>query len=142
MKCIAPGVPDTYQGTEFWDLSLVDPDNRRPVDYAARAAMLAAMEAGQPGTAWQDGGVKLAWTATLLRLRRDCPALFHDGSWLPIACRGPLRDRVVCAARVGREQVLLLAGLLHPAGLLMPDSLAPRHDATLEAALQSLFRRC
>lgn len=138
LKCIAPGVPDTYQGTEFWDLSLVDPDNRRPVDYAARTAALAAVDAGQPGTAWQDGGVKLAWTATLLRLRRDYPALFHDGSWLPIACRGPLRDRVVCVARVGREQVLLLAGLLHPAGLLMPDGLAPRHDATLEATLLSL----
>lgn len=132
LKCVAPGVPDTYQGTEFWDLSLVDPDNRRPVDFAARAAALAAMDAGQTSTAWRDGTLKLTWTATLLRLRRDHPALFRDGTWLPIACRGPLRDRVICLARVDRNEAILMAGLLYPAGLLMPGSLAPL-AAPLEA---------
>jgi (1->4)-alpha-D-glucan 1-alpha-D-glucosylmutase len=137
LTCIAPGVPDTYQGTEFWDLSLVDPDNRRPVDFAARATALAAMDAGQPATGWRDGGVKLAWTATLLRLRRDHPALFHGGSWLPVACRGKLRDRVVCLARIDREAVLLMAGLLYPAGLLAPGSLVP-DAAALEGTTLSL----
>ena len=64
-----PGVPDFYQGTEFWDLSLVDPDNRRPVDFAARAAALPALE--NPDWAglaqhWPDGHIKLAWTRHLL----------------------------------------------------------------------------
>ncbi len=138
LKCIAPGVPDTYQGTEFWDLSLVDPDNRRPVDFAARAAALSAMDAGQPAGAWQDGGVKLGWTATLLRLRRAHPALFENATWLPVASRGPLRDRVTCIARVGRGEVLLLAGLLHPAGLLEPASLAPKRDAGFETTVLAL----
>jgi (1->4)-alpha-D-glucan 1-alpha-D-glucosylmutase len=138
LKCIAPGLPDTYQGTEFWDLSLVDPDNRRPVDYAARADALAAMEAGRAPAGWRDGTVKLGWTAALLRLRRHRPALFRDGSWRPVACRGPLRDRVVCVARAEGDTVLLLAGLVHPFGLLAPGSLAPRADAGLAETVMAL----
>ena len=81
LKATAPGVPDTYQGTELWDLSLVDPDNRRPVDFAARSAALAALDAAlASGTsretlasellaAWPDGRIKLYVLATLLRLR-------------------------------------------------------------------------
>ena len=69
-----PGVPDFYQGTEFWDLSLVDPDNRRPVDFAARAAALASLET--PDWAklvqnWPNGHLKLAWTRHLLKLRTE-----------------------------------------------------------------------
>src|SRR6201999_1286938 len=72
LKGTLPGVPDFYQGTEFWDLSLVDPDNRRPVDFAARAEALSALQAPEWGTlaqSWADGRLKLAWTAHLLKLR-------------------------------------------------------------------------
>ncbi|WP_137127206.1 malto-oligosyltrehalose synthase [Roseomonas sp. HF4] len=130
LKCIAPGVPDTYQGTEFWDLSLVDPDNRRPVDFAARAA---ALERAASPAAWHDEAVKLAWTAALLGLRRSRPALFLDGTWLPVNCRGPLRERVVGVARVAGDEAVLLVGLLHPTGLLEPGSLAPVRGAALGA---------
>ena len=77
LRLMVPGVPDTYQGTEFPDLSLVDPDNRRPVDYAARRAALA------------DGSSpKLALMAKLLSLRLDHPALFADGDYRPVPVEG------------------------------------------------------
>src|SRR5471030_2340538 len=72
LKATMPGVPDFYQGTEFWDLSLVDPDNRRPVDFAARAAALASMETpdwAELTQNWPDAHIKLAWTRHLLMLR-------------------------------------------------------------------------
>jgi (1->4)-alpha-D-glucan 1-alpha-D-glucosylmutase len=72
LKATMPGVPDFYQGTEFWDFSLVDPDNRRPVDFSERAAVLARVE--NPDwdglvQSWPDGHLKLAWTRHLLKLR-------------------------------------------------------------------------
>jgi (1->4)-alpha-D-glucan 1-alpha-D-glucosylmutase len=79
LKATAPGVPDFYQGTELWDYSLVDPDNRRPVDYAARAALLRRVQSARPEALvrkWQDGRVKLFVTWKLLALRdrlRDAP---------------------------------------------------------------------
>src|ERR1035437_8418459 len=74
MKHTAPGVPDLYQGSEFWDLSLVEPDNRRPVDFAERAAVLASMENPNWESLaqhWPDGHIKFAWTRHLLKLRTE-----------------------------------------------------------------------
>jgi (1->4)-alpha-D-glucan 1-alpha-D-glucosylmutase len=70
-----PGVADTYQGSELWDLSLVDPDNRRPVDYAARAALLTAAGDGPPAVD-DTGAAKLHLVSRLLRLRREHPGHF------------------------------------------------------------------
>jgi (1->4)-alpha-D-glucan 1-alpha-D-glucosylmutase len=97
-----PGVPDFYQGTEFWDLSLVDPDNRRPVDFAARAAALASL--GTPdwtalAQGWSDGRLKLAWTAYLLKLRTELAGVFTDGDYQPLDVTGPHRDHVIAFAR-------------------------------------------
>ena len=109
LAATAPGVPDLYQGGELWDLSLVDPDSRRPVDFGARQAALAALaeEAGGPTgaevaallAAWPDGRVKLHVTSALLRLRRCRPELFARGAYLPLSVRGPGRDRLVAFAR-------------------------------------------
>ncbi|XAS63332.1 malto-oligosyltrehalose synthase [Micrococcaceae bacterium Sec5.8] len=71
-----PGVPDVYQGTEFWDRSLTDPDNRRPFDYGARRAALAALDAGERPASYRDETAKLLVTSRALRLRRDRPELF------------------------------------------------------------------
>ncbi|MFM9429198.1 malto-oligosyltrehalose synthase [Arthrobacter sp. MP_2.3] len=71
-----PGVPDVYQGTEFWDRSLTDPDNRRPFDYGARRAALAALDAGERPASYLDEAAKLLVTSRALRLRRDRPELF------------------------------------------------------------------
>ena len=83
LKLTVPGVPDVYQGTELWDLSLVDPDNRRPVDYERRRAMLAELPALDAGTVWarcDEGLPKLAVTTAALRLRRRVPQVFGPGS--------------------------------------------------------------
>jgi len=109
LKLAAPGVTDTYQGTELWDLSLVDPDNRRPVDFAHRVALLEALD-GAPDrrvlarelslpAALPDGRAKLLLLATGLRLRRDDPALFLGGSYEPLEAVGPDAVRVVAFAR-------------------------------------------
>ena len=108
IKLTAPGVPDLYQGTEFWDLSLVDPDNRRPVDYDKRKAALdglgprsvdASGSLGQLLAHWTDGTVKLALTTCALDLRRKHPALFSDGSYEPLQVHGSMSDHVCGFAR-------------------------------------------
>jgi (1->4)-alpha-D-glucan 1-alpha-D-glucosylmutase len=109
LKLASPGVPDIYQGTELWDLSLVDPDNRRPVDFARRRAALAEVlrvpERGRSElarallAAWPDGRVKLYVTHRALTLRRARPELFRAGAYLPLEADGPRADHVVAFAR-------------------------------------------
>ena len=102
LKATMPGVPDFYQGTEFWDLSLVDPDNRRPVDFAERAAVLASMEAPDWQTLaqhWPSGHIKLAWTRHLLKLRTELTDVFTRGGYYPLEVTGPHRDHVIAFAR-------------------------------------------
>ncbi len=87
LKATSPGVPDFYQGTELWDFSLVDPDNRRPVDYARRAALLRRVKSAKPATLlreWHDGRVKLFTTWKLLELRARHADLFRDGAYEPL----------------------------------------------------------
>jgi (1->4)-alpha-D-glucan 1-alpha-D-glucosylmutase len=102
LKATMPGVPDFYQGTEFWDFSLVDPDNRRPVDFAARASALASVETPDwKGLAqnWTDGRIKLAWTRHLLRQRAELAEVFESGDYQPLQVIGPHRDHVIAFAR-------------------------------------------
>jgi (1->4)-alpha-D-glucan 1-alpha-D-glucosylmutase len=113
LKATMPGVPDFYQGTEFWDLSLVDPDNRRPVDFAERAGMLDQL-ATHPdwaalAAAWPDGRVKLALTHQLIRLRNAHAALFANGSYRPIEVAGPHRDHVLAFARESGGKAIVVA---------------------------------
>ncbi len=119
LKSTAPGVPDFYQGTELWDTSLVDPDNRRAVDYAQRMSMLAEIEPWLADTPtptsaadavaewlnhWPDGRIKLYLTTCLLRLRKRAPQLFLDGEYLPLATDGEQAEHVVAfARRLGNE---------------------------------------
>jgi (1->4)-alpha-D-glucan 1-alpha-D-glucosylmutase len=100
-----PGVPDVYQGTEFWDDSLVDPDNRRPVDFGARAAALAELDrAGTPPPVDGSGRAKLWLVSRVLRLRRDEPARF--GSYRPIAAEGAAAEHAVAFDRGGAITVV------------------------------------
>jgi (1->4)-alpha-D-glucan 1-alpha-D-glucosylmutase len=107
-------VPDIYQGTELWDFSLVDPDNRRPVDFAHRRQALdellpivMAAEAGRPDGAalgrllagWEDGRIKLFITAAALRWRRRHPDVVLDGSYVPLQAEGPAAEHLVTFAR-------------------------------------------
>jgi (1->4)-alpha-D-glucan 1-alpha-D-glucosylmutase len=111
LKATIPGVPDFYQGTEFWDLSLVDPDNRRPVDFKARAAVLASMDAPDWESLvqnWSDGHLKLAWTRRLLKLRTELADVFAYGDYEPLEIGGPHRDHVIAfARRRGRDAAIV-----------------------------------
>jgi (1->4)-alpha-D-glucan 1-alpha-D-glucosylmutase len=110
LKTTMPGVPDFYQGTEFWDLSLVDPDNRRPVDFAERAAVLASLQAPDWESLaqnWSNGHLKLAWTRHLLKLRTELADVFAHGDYQPLEITGPHHDHVIAfARRHGRDAVL------------------------------------
>ena len=111
LKVLLPGVPDFYQGTELWDLSLVDPDNRRPVDFAVRESELANEPADWPALAaqWRDGRIKAALTRRLLRLRRDYGELFRRGSYEPLPVSGPQAEHVIAFARSWKRQRLVVA---------------------------------
>src|SRR6478752_992977 len=105
------GVPDVYQGTELWDLSLVDPDNRRPVDYRRRAELLAGIDAGTLPEIDDEGAAKLLVTTRALRLRRDRPELFQG--YTPVIASGSAAAHVFAFDRGG---ALTIATRL-PAGL-------------------------
>ena len=120
VKITAPGVPDFYQGTELWDLSLVDPDNRRPVDWARRRATLdelrrATAAAGDnlAGVAAdlvkrkEDGRVKMFAITRALAARARHAALFADGAYRPLETRGALGDSVCAFARTRGEETAL-----------------------------------
>jgi (1->4)-alpha-D-glucan 1-alpha-D-glucosylmutase len=114
LRCTAPGVPDLFQGAEFWDLSLVDPDNRRPVDFAARRAALDAGAAPAELMAnWRDGRVKQAVIARILAVRRASPALFAEAGYEPLEARGRRADRVFGFVRRSGSEAVLVTAALH-----------------------------
>lgn len=114
IKITAPGVPDFYQGTELWDLSLVDPDNRRPVDYGHRRSLLADMDSNQTGTLpgdllerRTDGRVKLMTMVRALGARASMPAVFERGDYVALETAGAQHDHLFAFARVrGAETVI------------------------------------
>jgi (1->4)-alpha-D-glucan 1-alpha-D-glucosylmutase len=120
LKLGSPGIPDFYQGTELWDLSLVDPDNRRPVDFALRARLLEEVDeilslggdARRDAAAdllrrWPDGRIKLLLTAAGVRLRRDEPGLFFSGEYLPLETETSVSGGIVAFARTLGERAAL-----------------------------------
>lgn len=114
LKATMPGVPDFYQGTEFWDLSLVDPDNRRPVDFTARhRALTAEPQWDELAGRWPDGHIKLALTQKLLHLRQTHPALFEQGGYEPVGVSGPDSHRIVAFMRRHRTGRLLVVAARH-----------------------------
>lgn len=119
-----PGVPDTYRGAEFLDLTLVDPDNRRPVDWEAREAALersgawvdAVLGEGRPKKGLDALPIderKLAVMQLLLRIRRDDPELFIGGEYVPLTVSGSA-DRLVAFARVHGERALVVVARIAP----------------------------
>lgn len=114
LKLTVPGVPDIYQGAEFWEQSLVDPDNRRPVDFDGRGQSLA--EGGKVedlALAWRDGRVKQAVARALLALRNTMPELFSDGDYTALEIEHP-KQSVLAFSRQHAGSALLVAVRLHP----------------------------
>jgi (1->4)-alpha-D-glucan 1-alpha-D-glucosylmutase len=135
LKATAPGAPDFYQGTELWDFSLVDPDNRRAVDYEKRSTMLQEIKATSPDILlhrWEDGRIKMFVTWKLLELRARHADLFRDGSYEPLDA-GP--NVVAFIRRHNNDAALiavprLIANLVKPGRLPVGDVWG---DATLTA---------
>lgn len=120
LKLTVPGMPDIYQGTELWDLTMVDPDNRRAIDYASRTGGLARV--ADPSSTipalwshWQDGAFKQALTTRLLQLRAREPGLFSDGAYEAIDVAGPTSDAVCAFARHTPQSSLVVLAKRFPA---------------------------
>jgi len=110
LKLTSPGVPDVYQGTELWDLSLVDPDNRRPVDYAVRRELLARVRGASAADVlgWAEEGAPKLWlTLRALDVRRRLEATFAGGGYSPLISRGPRAANVVAFERGGEVAVVV-----------------------------------
>ncbi|HDQ41299.1 MAG TPA: malto-oligosyltrehalose synthase [Desulfonatronum sp.] len=129
LRLTIPGVPDTYQGTELWDDSLVDPDNRRPVDFRARnnnvQKFLGTLEkkslgglARELAAAWRDGRLKHFLLWRLLRLRKSGPDLFLRGQYIPLKVAGAYAEHVLAFARLLDDQAVVVAlpRLIHSLG--------------------------
>jgi len=111
IKLTAPGVPDIYQGTEIWDDSLVDPDNRRPIDYGQRREMLTQIEnvpANELMQCWPDGRIKMRLTQRLLHLRRENPELFREGIYEPINFGGAFADCAIGFVRRRGDRAIIV----------------------------------
>jgi (1->4)-alpha-D-glucan 1-alpha-D-glucosylmutase len=117
LRLTAPGVPDTYQGTELLDLSLVDPDNRRPVDYPRRAQLLDKLPAN-PSLSTDPNTLKLLLTTRLLHARRSHPGLFTTGAYTPLHPTGRFAHHLFAFTRHHHNTtaVILLPRLLTPLG--------------------------
>ncbi len=119
LRLTSPGVPDLYQGAEFWDFSLVDPDNRRPVDWHARCS---AINQGEPPASllehWHDGRVKQAMIGYALALRARMPGVFADGAYQALRVEGPAADHALAFARMHEGRAVIVAVTRLPALLL------------------------
>ncbi|HWT29917.1 MAG TPA: malto-oligosyltrehalose synthase, partial [Propylenella sp.] len=128
IKLAAPGVPDIYQGTEFWDLSLVDPDNRRPVDFASLQEAIGAIDDATPEDLvadWRSGRAKMRLVKAGLGFRRENPQLLGEGGYVPLEIAGPEADRVVAFARRHGADWLVVVGTRLALSLLDGIPLVP-----------------
>ncbi len=136
LRCTAPGVPDLYQGTEGWDFSLVDPDNRRAVDYRWRSAAL-----GRPGNlteelnGWRDGRIKQRVIATVLDLRRRWPRVFEGGDYVPLEIEGEGARGVIAFLRRFEGRAVLVAAPLRCSEIIDPQGLTPPAGGWRDAAI-------
>jgi (1->4)-alpha-D-glucan 1-alpha-D-glucosylmutase len=123
VKLGSPGVPDFYQGSELWDLNLVDPDNRRPVDFRLREKLLdrVSRSPASPGEMlanWQDGRIKLFVTWAGLQLRRELPGVFVGGDYLPLSVESSVAGDAVAFARTSGDDAVVVIGAIRSYGLL------------------------
>ncbi|MFC7395749.1 malto-oligosyltrehalose synthase [Chelatococcus sp. GCM10030263] len=147
LRLTLPGVPDIYQGTEFWDFSLVDPDNRRPVDFTERQEALGEnLSPAALLTSWCDGRLKQAVIARALAVRRNLSHLFAPGGVQPLSASGALASHIFAFARMGEGGPVIVIALRNALPILADDrpSVVPilwRDTAiTLPAELTGAYR--
>lgn len=126
LKFTCPGIPDIYQGCELWDLSMVDPDNRRPVDFGQRESLLDEIDTMETEAStffpllWEkrlQGHIKLWLTRRLLAIRKEAPALFEKGSYIPLEIKGFYKEHIFAFARKYQQNLYLVAVPLYLAAL-------------------------
>jgi (1->4)-alpha-D-glucan 1-alpha-D-glucosylmutase len=149
LKLTSPGVPDIYQGDEIWNFTLVDPDNRRPVDYKRRREMLAALAKVNPEELlqnWPDGRIKMFLTQRLLRFRNEHVDLFRRGNYLPITASGISADCCIGFAReLDRQWIVAVAPRLSsrigfpPIGERWKDTVVDLPESLASANVRELF---
>ncbi|WP_323815737.1 malto-oligosyltrehalose synthase [Cellvibrio sp. NN19] len=110
LRLTTPGVPDLYQGTEYWDFSLVDPDNRNPVDFSTRIASLndTVTEADELLNQWRDGRIKQHLINKTLNLRREMSNVFTSGDYLPLQVAGDHAEKIISFARRLEHQWIIV----------------------------------
>ncbi|MBW4440907.1 MAG: malto-oligosyltrehalose synthase [Plectolyngbya sp. WJT66-NPBG17] len=130
IKITSPGIPDFYQGTELWDLSLVDPDNRRPVDFAQREAFLDAIQAAEVSELMpkllekpQDGKIKLFLTAQALKVRNQYKSVFLNGEYISLEATGKFKDHIIAFARKDAEKMVVTIAPRLFTRLIQPEQL-------------------
>jgi len=144
----APGTPDLYQGDELWNFALVDPDNRRPVDYALRRRLLDEIERRFAGggsererlvreivESPEDGRIKLHVTRRTLQMRREHPMLFTGGEYLPLRAHGPAAPHIFAFARLTDRVAVVVVFPRLTLSLLRNDSTASETDGAGDARL-------
>jgi (1->4)-alpha-D-glucan 1-alpha-D-glucosylmutase len=152
IKLTSPGVPDIYQGNELWDFSLVDPDNRRAVDYALRQKLLADVEEAVAGSGsdWsavarslmqtpEDGRSKLFVTWRALQLRSEEEDLFRDGDYQPLPATGARKENVVAYTRRSESAgAIVVAGRLFAKLVEEPGNVPLGHAVWGDTAVENL----
>jgi (1->4)-alpha-D-glucan 1-alpha-D-glucosylmutase len=144
----SPGIPDLYQGDELWNLALVDPDNRRPVDYVRRVELLDEIERewqvggdsrlrylGDLARRPEDGRLKLHLIRAALAARRARPAAFASSVYLPLAPQGPAADRVIAFGRGGEDERMIVAVPRHLGAWLASAGSGPTDPALWQDAV-------
>jgi len=113
LKITSPGIPDFYRGLEIWDLSLADPDNRRPVDFSRRVAMFDELKTHTNARAllkhWSDGRLKMFVTWKLLNFRRERRSMFLDGEYIPLQVTGARSNHIIAFARRRQDEWCVVA---------------------------------
>jgi (1->4)-alpha-D-glucan 1-alpha-D-glucosylmutase len=151
LKLTSPGVPDIYQGNELWDFSLVDPDNRRPVDYSRRREMLKSLrkradtlDGDGPQLRhellehihMEDGSIKMFLTFKTLCLRKSYSELFRAGDYAPLTVQGAHADKVCAFARKHEEQVAVVIAPRLWASLLGENEYRPGIEIWQDTAIE------
>ena len=149
LKLTSPGVPDIYQGNEIWNYSLVDPDNRRPVDYKQRRELLESLSSASPDELvrnWPDGRIKMFLNQRVLQFRRTHVDLFQRGEYLSVPARGTFADCVVSFARkLDRQWIVVIAPRLSsrvgfpPIGESWKDTVVDLPESVSVASAHDLF---
>jgi (1->4)-alpha-D-glucan 1-alpha-D-glucosylmutase len=151
LKTVSPGVPDFYQGTELWDFSLVDPDNRRPVDFEHRQRLLDELapwlDEQSPRSAqeqlgavidmlkhWPDGRIKMFLTAAGLRLRRRLRDVFLQGDYVPLEAAGDRAEHVVALARCRGKDIVIAVATRFNSRLTTAEQSLPTGEACWHGA--------